>query len=210
MPLAINDIIDRYALQIKGLVHVGAHHGYQHNIYLKHNIKNLMYFEPVKRNYERLKWVAKNDAIIHNMALGDMVGRTSMHIEEDNEGMSCSILKPNVHLTQYPWIKFDKQEMVGVNRLDNYNIDPARYNMLIVDVQGYELEVFKGATKTLQCFDYIMTEVNRDELYTNCAKIEEIDYFLSRYGYELVENDWSESTWGDALYISRQLLLYYQ
>ena len=34
-----------------------------------------------------------------------------------------------------------------------------------MDVQGYELEVLKGATKTLEQVDYVYCEVNRDEVY---------------------------------------------
>jgi hypothetical protein len=45
-----------------------------------------------------------------------------------------------------------------------------------------------------------MTEVNRDEVYRNCAKIEELDNFLSSYGFVRVETTWDGGTWGDAFY----------
>ena len=63
------------------------------------------------------------------------------------------------------------------------------------------LYVFKGGEKTLKFIDYIYSEVNRDEVYENCTKIEELDEFLKRYDFTRVETDWTGHTWGDALYI---------
>ncbi len=35
-----------------------------------------------------------------------------------------------------------------------------------------------------------MTEVNRDEVYKDCAKVERIDQFLDNYGFISVEIFW--------------------
>jgi hypothetical protein len=48
-----------------------------------------------------------------------------------------------------------------------------------------------------------MAEINRDELYENCAKIEELIEFLGSYGFKLVETDWAGGTWGDGLFIKQ-------
>jgi hypothetical protein len=70
-----------------------------------------------------------------------------------------------------------------------------------MDVQGFELEVLKGGTKTLEHVDYVYCEVNRDEVYENNALVEELDEFLGEYGMKRVETDWAGEIWGDALYI---------
>ena len=82
----------------------------------------------------------------------------------------------------------------------------SKFNFINMDVQGGELNVLLGASKTLQHIDYIMTEVNRDELYKNCALIEDIDYFLSKYNFKRVEEVWDRDNpvWGDALYIKEK------
>ena len=67
-----------------------------------------------------------------------------------------------------------------------------------------ELEVFKGAEKLLNNIDYIMSEINRDEVYEGCAKIDELKEFLSPYGFELVEEDWAGRTWGDGLFVKKK------
>jgi hypothetical protein len=74
---------------------------------------------------------------------------------------------------------------------------------MIIDVQGYEMEVFKGAKKTLENVDYIMSEINRAEVYKDCAKLEELITFLKPYGFELVEESWDGITWGDGLFIKK-------
>jgi hypothetical protein len=73
--------------------------------------------------------------------------------------------------------------------------------MINIDVQGYELEVFKGGAKTLEGIDYIMSEINRDEVYEDCAHIEELKEFLLPYGFELVESVWAGGQWGDGFFI---------
>jgi hypothetical protein len=118
--------------------------------------------------------------------------------------MSSSILEPKLHLTQYPHIIFNKKEKVKMMKLDSIEFNKNNFNMINIDVQGYELEVFKGSSDSLNYIDYIMTEVNRDEVYENCVKIEELDKHLSSYGFERVETTWDGGTWGDAFYIKKR------
>jgi hypothetical protein len=127
-----------------------------------------------------------------------------MFVEQANNGQSSSILKPALHIQQYPHIQFNQVEEVEMVRLDDIEIDLTPFNFINIDVQGYELEVFKGAEKTLNNIDYIMSEINRAEVYENCAKIDELINFLSPYGFELVEEDWAGNTWGDGFFVKRK------
>jgi hypothetical protein len=70
-----------------------------------------------------------------------------------------------------------------------------------MDVQGFELEVLKGATETLKGIDYVYCEINRDEVYEGCAKIWELDAFLK--DFTRVETSWAGGSWGDAIYIKK-------
>jgi len=122
----------------------------------------------------------------------------------DHNRISSSILKPKVHLTHHPNVKFPETEEVEVNCLDNY--DCFNYNFINMDVQGYELEVLKGGKKTLDQVDYVYCEVNRDEVYENNAFVEELDEFLAEYNMERVMTSWEGQIWGDALYVRKNLL----
>ena len=54
-----------------------------------------------------------------------------------------------------------------------------------IDVQGYELEVLKGSRETITNISGILTEVNRDELYSNCDRVEQLDDFLKNFDFYL-------------------------
>ena len=73
--------------------------------------------------------------------------------------------------------------------------------MINVDVQGWELEVFKGAARTLENIDIIYSEVNFEELYKGCCLVGDLDTFLGNYGFIRVLTNAKPRTWGDALYL---------
>ena len=90
--------------------------------------------------------------------------------------------------------------------MDSFIGENHNYNFLNMDTQGYELEVLRGAEKTLRKIDCVYTEVNNTEVYENNALIEDIDDFLKEYDMVRVETDWMGGTWGDAFYIRRHLI----
>ena len=77
------------------------------------------------------------------------------------------------------------------------------YNFINIDVQGYELEVFKGAEETLKHIDLILTEINKEEMYEGCALIGEMDEYMSERGFQRIATYWQQDgeTWGDGLYL---------
>lgn len=193
----------KYNLNITGVIHVGAHFGEDYDIYKQFDsIKNIIFFEPDKIGYDKVMEKTKHDAsvVCINRALGNFSCVAKMN-RATNEGVSSSVLEPHIHLYQYPDIKFDGSYDVKIEPLDKYAPGPS-LNMLNMDVQGFELNVLLGATNTLkQHIQYVMAEVNRDEVYRNCAQIEDLDYFLGKYNFKRVETDWIGHTWGDAFYI---------
>ena len=147
---------------------------------------------------------------MENIALGHRDGEHPLYVETENKSMSCSLLKPKVHLDLYPKITFDEEVNVKQTFLDKFviekNVDTSKFNFINIDVQGYELEVFKGSAHTLNDIDYIYTEVNNDELYENCVQMSELDEFLGDlWGFERIETKLvGNQKWGDALYVKRQ------
>ena len=204
MILNLDELYKKYNLKIEGVIHIGAHYGQEYDAYIKNNIKYFIFFEPTKNSFNVLKQKFSNisNIILVNKALGNEIKEMEMYIETANRGQSSSLLKPKLHLKQFPHIQFNSKEIVSMITLDSYNPDK-KYNFINIDVQGYELEVFKGAKKTLENIDYIMTEVNKDEVYENCAKIWEIDEYLEKYGFQRVEVNWLGGNWGDAFYIKK-------
>jgi FkbM family methyltransferase len=204
MLLNLETLVDKYQMKIQGVLHIGAHFGEENDIYDKLKIENRIFFEPLKSNYKVLQEKLQDKHPSYNVALGNENKNISMYVETANSGQSSSILKPSIHLKQYPHIQFNTMEEVEMFRLDDMKLNLEKFNFINIDVQGYELEVFKGAVKTLENIDFIMSEINRDEVYENCTKINELTDFLSDFGFDFVEQTWDGGTWGDGFFIKNK------
>lgn len=194
--------------KMRGVIHVGAHYAQEYNDYLHGGIKNMVLIEPLKANYDHLliSWPFPKDGSVltFQTAIGNTTGEIDMFVETANWGMSSSILEPGTHLEAYPKITFDTKETVKIDKLDNLPLVRHLYNVLMVDVQGYELEVFKGAVETLKYIDIIFTEVNTGEVYKGCGKLPEIDSFLGEQGFERFHcHMYGNLGYGDAIYIRK-------
>lgn len=206
MLISFTNLYKKYNMDIKGIVHIGAHYGEEIQEYVDNGIQNITVFEPLTKNFDVLTKRMQNinaNVSGHQVALGSSKGTAVMYLSS-NQAQSSSILKPKQHLELHPDVSFDGTEEVEVCILDDYDFGDA--NFINIDVQGYELEVFKGGKKTLEQIDYIYCEVNRDEVYEGNPLVEEVDQFLSTYGFNRVETKWPEKyyTWGDALYIKKE------
>lgn len=203
MLLNFKELVKEYNLKITGVCQVGAHEGQEIEMFKELGIKQGKFFEPCKEAFYKLLKHKIPGYQFYQTALGSESGLYLMiNKTKVNEGQSNSLLKPKIHLDYYPDITFDETEEVGVNKLDWFTFPVC--NLLVMDVQGYELEVLKGATETLKGIDYIYTEVNREELYEGCVMVDELDNFLS--DFKRVETKWTNRGWGDAMYIKSNLL----
>lgn len=206
MLIPLKNIIQKYNLKIQGVIHIGAHYGEEYEDYVKMGIPYMMFFEPVKATCEKLmeKVVCSDKVQVYRIALGNRTGIAEMYIEKANNGQSNSLLAPGTHLTQYPQIPFVGKEQVVVMELDSIVFDHSKFNMINIDAQGYELEVFKGAVKTLSNIDIIYSEINTEQVYQGCCQVEELDEFLGGFGFKRVLTDLSPKSWGDALYLKQK------
>jgi hypothetical protein len=210
----MKEFILKYKIEPRGVLHVGAHFGYEIVTYNELNFKNVVFFEPLSKTFERLEKNVREknksescNLLFVNKALGNKTGDIEMFVEVANEGQSSSILKPAFHLTQYPGIQFPFREIVQITTLNEFLKDSeVEYNVLNIDVQGYELEVLKGATNILPNIDIINSEVNKVYMYENCALVNEIDEFLSGFDFVKVDENWMGQYWGDAIYVKKKFL----
>ena len=195
-------------MKVSGVIQVGCHHAQEYEEYIGLGIKQFVFIEPCRAAFEvvKNKFKGNPDVILYNHACGDAAYQGTMYTGPSNQGMSNSLLKPKVHLTQHPDVLFTTTEEVDVIRLDDLFFERHRYNLLNMDCQGFEGRVLMGAKKTLESIDYIYTEINRQEMYENNAMVEDIDRLLS--DFTRVETGWASDYhgWGDAMYIRKTLL----
>lgn len=211
--LNLSSIHDEFRVPKKGIIHIGAHFGNEIKDYNEIGYKNVIFVEPssqtfkiLKSNVELLNKDKDCRIIFINKAFGSSIGEIEMFIETANQGQSSSILEPCFHLVQYPNITFTSKEIIQLTTLNDEIQNYDDYNLLNIDVQGYELEVLKGSTNILPNIDFINTEVNKVEVYKNCALINQIDEFLSQYDFIKIDENWMGDVWGDAMYIKKSFI----
>lgn len=202
--VGLADIITSYKIHITGVVHVGAHYGQEVKEYRSVSIPKIVLIEPLAKPFKRLeeKFGSDKDIILFNTAIGRKTGIVELFVDNKNSGQSSSILKPKEHLKIYPKIIFDQKETCGIRPLSSFNFDSS-YNLLNVDVQGYELEVLKSCD-SLENFNVIILEVNEVEMYEGCCTIHMLDKFLK--SYTRVKTLMTKNAgWGEATYIKTSI-----
>ena len=132
-------------------------------------------FEPDPRAIGRFKknMGSQLDKVkLFETAVSNQTGPITFHASGGGDlpggwDLSGSIRRPKNHLSEHPWVKFDKTITVSTCRLDDWCAanDIKQIDFIWMDVQGAEGDVIKGASKTLQKTRFLYTEYNNKELY---------------------------------------------
>lgn len=208
MLLNFLQVVKKYSIKADGAIHIGAHFAQEHPQYVQAGVKRFVYIEPCKDAFKvlRNKFAAHHHIQLFNVACGDVEAEQVMYTGSQNQGQSNSLLPMDKHLQIHPGITLPNTELVTVKRLDSLGLAHKGYQLLVMDCQGFEGRVIKGATETLKQINYIYSEVNRDSVYRGCTLVDELDELL--HEFERVETgDWVGNAWTDALYIRRTLIL---
>jgi len=205
MIVGFNEYKHKYDFSnVVGVIHVGAHHGQEHEEYGTQfgPWTATHWFEPLPSVYRVLEsnLAGKFGVNLYNYALGPEESVMRIWEDSENGGQSSSLMKPKECLQEWDHITFTQSTEVQVRTLDSFGISDS--NMLVIDAQGYELEVLKGSVKTLESMTHVFCEVNLIEMYEGCPTMDDISNFLSQYGFVLRENWWTANNWGD-VYWSR-------
>lgn len=210
MLVPLKPILHEFKINLKGVLHIGVHWAEEHETYIECGASEFYYIEPVSKAFRVLldKFSGQSNVVLQNLAIGSKAETGVMYVDTTNQGQSNSLLEPLVHLEQHIEVIFDGEpEIVKVVTLDSLEM-PNDYNLLMVDTQGYELEVLKGASKTIPNFDIIYLEVNRQETYKGCPMIEDLDFYLKAFGFTRVATKWASEyhSWGDGVWVSQKFI----
>jgi FkbM family methyltransferase len=161
-------------------------------------------FEPLGAPYARLEAFAADDPNweTRRIALGAAAARKTINVSENS--YSSSLLPIcDVTVTAAPDARYVEEEEVEVVTLDSLDI-PARRNFLKIDVQGYELQVLRGANESLQRVLAVELELSLVPLYAGQALAPEICAFLREHGFVplALEPEFSDPTTGELLQVN--------
>lgn len=201
----------------RGVIHIGAHHGEEVRSYFANRVERVIW---VEANPNMLKHLFDATSIYTSPAfkqeyvsrcLSDKTGeKISFNIA--NNGQSSSILDLGKHKDLYPHIQYTQTLDLVTERFEDLakgmpGWNQKDYDFVNIDVQGAELKVLRGFGEELlfgkdSTIRAIYSEVNTEEIYVDCAKIEELDEFLARGSFFRIATRMEPGAgWGDALWL---------
>lgn len=128
-----------------------------------------------------------------------------------SNSQSSSLLNFGSHNKTYPEITFIDSLTVKTKRLDELIEKNLTIDFVNLDIQGAELQALIGLGEKLTSVKFIYSEVNRKNVYEDCAKISDLDNYLKSYGFQRVATRWvPKAGWGDAFWINRHLTKKYR
>lgn len=163
-------------------------------------------FEPLSEAHSALQAVARGDkswSVAERMALGSKPGIAELHIARNSWSSSLLPMTDN-HSEASPDSVYVGNELVQVQSLDSAlsgSIELGSRAMLKLDVQGYELEVLRGAENTLKHVQTIQIEVSFVELYRGEPLFFEVMNWMDRHSFDIysIESGFIEPVTGQRL-----------
>jgi len=197
----VKRILEHHGLEIRGIVHIGAHMCEERQLYEQWNIYNVVWIDANPDMTEQN--IQNGIQNCYTAALDETEHDAEFNIT--NFTVSSSLLDLGTHSTYYPDIIVSKKIKTRTQTLPQFfettGLDPKEYNFWNLDIQGVELNVLFGAQSILENVDIIYTEVNTEEVYKGCGLLSDMDMYLSANGFTRVATEMSGANWGDALYI---------
>lgn len=178
---------------VSSVIDVGANVGQFGLDIRRHGFKGQIFsYEPVEETFEVLVHTTTRhqpwQAI--NLGLGASEYETTINIS-GNAGLSSSILKiGTLHLENFPESASVAKQNISISTIDKQleilELLPEDI-MLKLDVQGFEAEVLKGASRSLSKIPICFLEVSISPLYEGEVSFLPILIELSKFGHEVID-----------------------
>lgn len=212
--------LENNKVQLKGVIHVGAHRGEELAEHVALGAKKIVWIEANPEVYPELLVTLEKSSAVENIPFNALCldvddKEVEFHLVysphagyfKGNKG-SSSILEP-LSWMRNRWLRRRHNRSLKLKTvkldtlLERNSLVFEDYDLLELDTQGSELLVLKGAEKVLEVVDYISIEVTyKDALYKDNPLFEEVNRFLEGKGFVYIEINFPVGilNWGDALY----------
>ena len=181
--------IDSFLRKVPGVVHVGANSGQERDAYRDLGLR-VLWVEAIDEVFgELVKNIAAHPKQKAFCALlTDQDDAEHQFYIASNAGASSSIYQLGECLDIWPELSYVSSRRLRSTRLDSLlrrqGVSPSNYPALVMDVQGAELLVLKGAGQMLGEFRFVKAEAADFESYIDCAKLEDLRQYLEPFGFK--------------------------
>lgn len=199
----------------KGVIQLGASIGEENQYWVKNDINNRIFVEPISDLFPKLVENTKVDnksIFAFNCAISNYNGKSNFFISKDSYCSSSLLNFSPIAIKYGETLQTSRVIEVPVFTLDflieKNNIDINNFNMLYMDVQGNEYYVIEGATGSLKYIDFIFSEVNYVNLHEKSKLFEDFNNLINGLNFKLIDNrilHGSQGAQGEALYFSNNI-----
>ena len=112
---------EKYLKECRGAIHIGAYVGEERDWYQEKGFKKVLWFEPNTEIYPTLRNNIK-DYIGHesyNIGVHDKLKLAYLHIA-NNKGQSSSLLPLGTHKIYHPKVKYIRNQLIPLTRMDEF------------------------------------------------------------------------------------------
>ena len=182
-------------LNINYIFDVGSHRGESIDYFIKlKNLKKIQSFEPQKDIFLVLKkkYINNNKVILNQIALSQNENYKDFYINDLSSTSTFSRLnKKSLWLKIKNKILNKKNPIINKIKIRSLTIDKfikqkkiKKIDLLKIDTEGHELEVLKGALKTIKehKVKFILIELHFSKMYQNYSK-KKIESFLAKNNF---------------------------
>jgi FkbM family methyltransferase len=216
MLITIAELKARFNINIKGILHIGAHNCEELGDYISGgvNLSNIYWIEALPRLVEKNKrsnpLLNIYQAVIYDEDDKEIEFNITNCDGDVNNFASSSILEFGSHETSHPQVRVVDKVKMKTSRMDSvinkYAINMKNVNFINLDIQGVELHALKSMESYLNNIDYIYSEVNTEEVYKNCDQMADLTTYLAEHNFRLADaRIYKQFGWGDAFYIKNGL-----
>lgn len=180
--------------RVDGVIHVGANSGQERNDYHELGL-DVIWVEPIPGTFERLRnnlnGFPRQRAFKYLVT--DRDGAEYTFYLANNEEAASSILPFGRVQELYPEVQYTSEiALTGITLASlvmKEGINLEHYQALILDTQGSELMILRGASEILNHFQFIRAEVADFEAYKGCCVLSEMVEFMQANGFREQHRD---------------------
>ena len=181
---------DGFLREVPGVIHVGANSGQERDKYAASGL-NVIWIEPIPSVFEALQGniaAYPKQRAFRSLLAAEHGAEYDFHISS-NAGASSSIFQFAGHKDIWPGIDYVEDIRIAATTLtrllETEKIDLNEYGALVLDTQGSELLVLKGAIDVLNQFRFVKAEAADFEMYAGSCQLEDLAEFMRRQGFTL-------------------------
>lgn len=181
---------------VKNIIDVGGHHGEFYNAFIKNkiNFDSYLIFEPFPESFSIIEEIHDNRVTKYNIGIGHEKSTLEFNVSEWETSNTFSKVNQNTFKNKFKKLIYKSEPYsskleIQIDSLDNICLEMKKsFDVLKIDVEGFELNVLKGANILLKSdlINYIVIEFQKEGSYVGYSP-SEVEQYLDDMGFKLVK-----------------------